>query len=330
METRGRKPLPSAIAPLKVNEELICSDLARVDQLPAMLAAAEKDTTALAKALGYEGPLAPDLLEEGARESLTRINFEIFSVGARLLLLKAQCPHGEFMERLERLAVEPRTAQRLMLATRKFPNTTTSSHLASLGKSKIFELVVLDDEEAEAFANGEEVRGITFDEAAKMSVAELRRRVRQADADKEAEIFKVRSEVSGQMAAKDRLIADGKKRIAELVEEKNKREGMTELERHQQLEHDLADATLLAIGSLIPMRKAVDAARALEHVPTGLYGAMQAAIHRVLTEAESIANDYGISLDFGLPTASLEDALAAGKLPGPNDDEDFTETVKVA
>lgn len=321
METRGRKPLPSAINPLQVNEELIRSDMARIDQLPAMLAEVEKDTTALAKTLGYDGPLAPDLLEEGARESLTRINFEIFSVGARLLLLKAQCPHGEFMERLERLGLEARMAQKLMLATRKFPNAPISAHLTSLGKSKIFELVVLDDEEAEAFANGEEVRGITFDEVAKMSVAELRRRVRQAEADKEADISKARSEISGQMAAKDRLIADSKKRIAELVEEKNKREGMTDIEREEALEARLAEATLDAVTHLYPIRAAVDAIRGLERTPQGLYVAMQAALHRVITEAESIATDYGISLDFGIPTLSTEDALA--DLDDPNADEDF-------
>ena len=326
METRGRKPLPTASKPLEVNEELIRSDLARIDQLPSVLAAAEKDTTALAKTLGYEGPLAPDLLEEGARESLTRINFEIFSVGARLLLLKAQCPHGEFVERLDHLGIEYRMAARMMQATRKFPNVSTSTHLIALGKSKIFELVVLDDEEAEAFANGEEVRGITFDEAAKMSVAELRRRVRQADANKEAEISKVRSEVSGQMAAKDRLIADSKKRIAELVEEKNKREGMTDFEHEQALEARLANATLEAITYLIPIRATVDAIRGLDHAPQGLYVAMQAALHRVITEAESIATDYGISLDFGLPTLSTEDtfdAEALADLDDPNADEDL-------
>jgi len=321
----GRNPLPSAIRPpLDINNEVLQGDLEKSAALPATLAAMEKDTTALAKTLGYDGPLAPDLLEEGARESLTRINFEIFSVGARLLLLKAQCPHGEFVERLEHLGIEYRMAARMMQATRKFPNVSTSTHLIALGKSKIFELVVLDDEEAEAFANGEEVRGITLDDAATMSVAELRRRVRQAEADKEADAAKVRASVSGELAAKDRLIADGKKRIAELVEEKNRREGMTDSELAVELERDLTEATLLCIGSTIPLHKAVDAIRGLDHVPQGLYVAMQAAIHRVLSEVETIANDYGISLDFGLPTVATADPLAAlVDLDDPNADEDF-------
>lgn len=153
-------------------------------------------------------------------------------------------------------------------------------------------------------------------------------REREALAEREAGVTQAQADISARIAAKDKLIADKSKRISELVEEKNKREGMTESERHQQLEHDLTDATLLTLGSLIPMRKAVDAVRALDHVPTGLYAAMQAAIHRVLTEAESIANDYGISLDFGLPTASLEDALETGDFIDPNAEEDFGDTTQ--
>ncbi len=322
METRGRKPMPSLIqSPIEINEEQVRADMDAAAKLPATLAETEKNVAVLAKQLGYEGPLAPDLLEEGARESLARINFEIFSVGARLLLLKEQCAHGEFIERCDRLGVERTMAKRLMQATRKFPNGATSHHLASLGKSKIFELVVLDDEEAEAFANGEEVRGITQDDAYAMSTSQLRCTLRMERADKEAQIAKARADVSGQLAAKDRLIADSKKRIAELVEEKNKREGMTDIEREEALEARLSAATLDAVTHLFPIRAAIDSIRGLEHAPQGLYVAMQAALHRVITEAESIANDYCIGLDFGLPTLSSEDALA--DLDDPNADEDF-------
>ncbi len=329
--TAGRKPMPSAAAHAadalpQTAAAAIAHDMSESAALPATLAAIEKDTAALARTLGYEGPLAPDLLEEGARESLTRINFEIFSVGARLLLLKAQCPHGAFIERLKRLGFERTMAARLKQATRKFPNVATSQHLAAIGKSKIFELVVLDDEEAEALVNGEEVRGMVIDEIATMSVSALRARIRQADADREAEIAKAHAALSGQIAGKDRLIADSKKRIAELVEEKNKREGWTDIEREQALETRLAEATLEAITHMFPVRAAVDAIRGLDHAPQGLYVAMQAALHRVITEAESIATDYGISLSFGLPTMSPEDSFdpeSLADLDDPNADEDF-------
>lgn len=322
----GRKALQTSIDIHPIAENVassIADDMRASAALPATLAAIEQETQALAKTLGYDGPLSPDLLEEGARESLARINFEIFSVGARLLLIKAQCAHGEFIERLERLGIERTMAKRLMQATRKFPNGATSHHLASLGKSKIFELVVLDDDEADAFANGEEVRGITQDDAYRMSVSELRVALRMERADKEAQISKAQADVSGQLAAKDRMIADGKKRIAELVEEKNRRESMTDAEHEAELERQLTEAVLTAIGATIPLRKAVDAIRRLDHVPTGLYVAMQGGIHRALTEVESIANDYGISLDFGLPSLSPEDPLA--ELDDPNADEEFAD-----
>jgi hypothetical protein len=74
------------------------------------------------------------------------------------------------------------------------------------------------------------------------------------------------------------------------------------------------------------IRAAIDAIRGLDHAPQGLYVAMQAALHRVITEAESIALDYAIGLDFGLPTLSTEDtfdAEALADLDDPNADEDF-------
>lgn len=74
------------------------------------------------------------------------------------------------------------------------------------------------------------------------------------------------------------------------------------------------------------IRAAIDAIRGLDHAPQGLYVAMQAALHRVITEAESIALDYAIGLDFGLPTLLTEDtfdAEALADLDDPNADEDF-------
>jgi hypothetical protein len=321
METRGRKPLPTATKPLEVNEELIRSDLTRIDQIPAMQARIDQNAIALAKDLAYDGALTVESLEEEIKFYQRRSVEAVLEMGKRLLLLKEVAGHGGFVTRIESLGIGERMAQRFMASTLKFSkaSSTTLLTLPNLNQGKLLELLVLDDGEIEALNSGDEVRGIVLDDVDCMSVSELRRALRLAKADQDVKL-----------AAKDKLLADKSRRITELVEDKNRREGLTELERHQQLEHDLTDATLLAIGSLIPMRKAVDAVRGLDHVPTGLYGAMQAAIHRVLTEAESIANDYGISLDFGLPTASLEDALATGNYPDPNAGEDFVEPAQAA
>jgi hypothetical protein len=54
--------------------------------------------------------------------------------------------------------------------------------------------------------------------------------------------------------------------------------------------------------------------------------AMQQALHRVITEAESIAADYGMALDFGIPAPLGEadfDTEALADLDDPNAGESF-------
>ena len=132
------------------------------------------------------------------------------------------------------------------------------SVLAQLpGDGPGIELLVLDDGEIEALNAGDEVRGIQLDDVDCMSVSELRRALRQEKADKEAAITKVKAEVSGQLSAKDKLIADKSKRIAELVEEKNSRESLTEGERRAYQEKRLNDAAFEAVTHLLPLRQAI-------------------------------------------------------------------------
>ena len=130
-----------------------------------------------------------------------------------------------------------------------------------------------------------------------MSVSELQRALRKSQADKDAEIAKARSSVSSDLAAKDRIIAQKSGRIAELVEEKNRREHLTEEENHSDLEQRLMRDTLLAVGSLAPVRQQVHLIRSLERCPQGMYVAMQGALDRVISEALAIATDYGIQLN---------------------------------
>jgi len=145
-----------------------------------------ENAKALATQLRYDGPMHPDALEAGIRDSQQRVSMELFSIGSRLLLLKEQCEHGDFMERVERLDIAPRMAQRFMQATLKFANASTSTHLQKLGKSKIVELLALDDEEVKELEYAGSVRGISLDEIDSMSVSELRKQLRDAKAKDEA------------------------------------------------------------------------------------------------------------------------------------------------
>jgi len=107
-------------------------------------------------------------------------------VGRGLRVLKEACPHGQFVPRLDVLGIEPRVAQRFMASAVKFSNTTTSSLLKAIGtESKLFEMLVLDDEQIEELELTGQTGELKLDDIAAMSVKELRAALREERAEKE-------------------------------------------------------------------------------------------------------------------------------------------------
>lgn len=300
---RGRKPLPSVIdqAPALAPETVaaIEHDLREADAYPVALAEVQENAAALAKQLNYEGSLTIGGLEEEIKFFQRRSVEAVLETGKRLLLLKEVAGYGGFGQSLESLGMSHQMANKFMAATMKFSNSSSTSILSMPGMSqtKLLELLVLDDGEIEALNGGDEVRGIQLDDVDCMSVSELRRALRKEKADKDAEVAKIKAGVSAELAAKDRVIAEKTKRISALVEEKNQAECLTDDERHSDLERQLANDTLAAVGYLLPIRQVVHQIRSLEQCPQGLYVATQGALDRVIAEAMSIAADYGIQLN---------------------------------
>lgn len=323
--TRGRKPLQPEINTTETHNDLIQADLAVADAYPVALAAIQENAVALAKELDYDGALTVESLEEEIKFYQRRSVEAVLEMGKRLLLLKEVAGHGGFIGRLEGLGIADRMAQKLMAATLKFSNTPSTALLTlpNINQGKLLELLALDDGEIEALNSGDEVRGIKLDDVDCMSVSELRRSLRQTRADKDADVARAKANVSGELAAKDKLLADRAKRIADLVEEKNRREHLTEDENHSELEQRLTQHALIAVGALAPVRQAVHNIRSLERCPQGMYVALQGALDRVIAEAMSIATDYGIQLNL---TAWSDDELG---LDDPNAGEVFTSGMPV-
>lgn len=321
MATRGRKPLQPQINGVVLHEENVRAATEAADQLPALEAAVVEHKDVILAQYGDGATYDRGHYLEKARYHMARSAEAALEVGRCLVVMKECEGHGNWLPLLDEVGIGADMAQRMMKVAVRFSNTALTRHLvdAAQSKTKLIELLVLDDDEMAALNDGETVRGLQLDDVERMSVSELRRALRQSRADKEAEQAKAAAEISGTLAAKDRLIADSKKRIAELVEEKNRRESMTDSERDAELERDLLEASLQATGATIPLRKAVDAIRAIDHHSQGLYVAMQGALHRVLTEVESIAADYGICLDIGLP--GMDGDLS--ELDNPNAGETF-------
>jgi len=296
--TRGRKAQQTPIEPTQVNEVAIEQDMKDSAAYPVAVAQIQQNAMALAKDLAYEGELTVEALETEIKFYQRRSVEAVLEMGKRLLLLKEVAGHGHFIERIEELGIGYKMANKFMATTLKFSKVSSTRlfELPNMSQGKLLELLVVDTEEIEALNSGDEVRGIDLDDVDCMSVSELRRALRQAREDKEAAVSEVQSNVSASLAAKDKVIAEKSKRIAELVEEKNKREHFTTDERAQELEQQLNQRVLITIGSLAPIRQAINDMVALPDVSHGHHFALQSALDRVIAEAMAIAAEYGIQL----------------------------------
>ncbi|MFT2791772.1 DUF3102 domain-containing protein [Serratia sp. T13T92] len=108
----------------------------------------------------------------------------MLEAGKRLVILKENEPHGEFISIIENeLGLPYRTSVRMMQAATKYLSPSLKSNmptLAHLGKSKLFELMTEDDESLAELADGGTVVGLKLDDVDRMSCRELRQALREA------------------------------------------------------------------------------------------------------------------------------------------------------
>jgi hypothetical protein len=180
---------------------------------------AQHDTTvrAIAAQIGYQLPADctdPDLIQRDISANMRRSVEACLEVGRGLAVLKAACGHGNFIARLDVLGIEPRVAQKFTQVAIKLSNTPTSAHLMKAigNQSKLFEMMVLDDEQLEELELTGQTGELHLDDIATMSVKELRAALRDTRAN-----LGTRDD---QIAAKNRKIDEldgqinkGKKRI---------------------------------------------------------------------------------------------------------------------
>lgn len=108
----------------------------------------------------------------------------MLEAGKRLIVLKENEPHGEFVEIVEaQLGMAARTAQQMMQATIKYTSPRLESKaqaLAHLGKTKLFELMAADDDELAELTEGGTVAGLKLDDIDRMTSRELKAALREA------------------------------------------------------------------------------------------------------------------------------------------------------
>lgn len=186
----------------------------RTQELAVIEANAETETRvrAMAMALGYTLPADvtdPDLIQRDISMNMRRSVEACLEVGRGLRVLKEACPHGNFLARLDVLGIDTRVAQRFMASASKFSKAASTPLLQAAGnQTKLFEMLVLDDDQVEELALTGQTGELKLDDVATMSVKELRAAVRDLRAESDAD-----AQVRGDLRKKIDKLEREKKRI---------------------------------------------------------------------------------------------------------------------
>lgn len=197
---KGRKP---GQTPEQPADELDRDELQRKAEA---LNAVSAHSGAVADLYGDGVPYDRSRCISEARFFMAQSAEAMLELGKRLIQIKENEPHGEFVEIVEqRLGIPSRTAQRFMAASVKFiAPAAKAPALALLGKTKLFELLDETDEAIEALADGGTLAGLDLDDMQTMTSRELR-----------AALVEDRKK----LAAKDKLIAKKDEKLNQLAEE---------------------------------------------------------------------------------------------------------------
>jgi len=223
--------------------------LARQRQVATLNAEHDNQVRAVAAQLGYQLPADctdPDLIQRDIAANMRRSVEACLEVGRGLQVLKLACPHGEFVERLDTLGLDRKVAVKFMTSAAKFASLGSDSALTrALGnQSKLFEMLVLDDEQIEELELTGHTGELSLDDVATMSVKELRAALREAREDKKAQ--------GRVMADKDAKINELSTQLAKkpLVEVKPLDEQLKELRLEATAKAGAAEAAIS--GALYP------------------------------------------------------------------------------
>lgn len=162
--------------------EILHADMRALDAVAVANQQQHNAARIVASQLGYQLPadcVDPDLIQRDIAANMRRSIEACLEVGKGLLVLKEACQHGAFMARLDVLGIEPSVARRFMQAAAKFSKRAAPHVLAAAGnQSKLFELLLLDDEQIEELELTGQTNGLTIDDIGKMGFRELRKECR--------------------------------------------------------------------------------------------------------------------------------------------------------
>lgn len=310
---RTANATPQAVV-VHENESAVAAGRAALDELGGLVAARDTSARAVAQQLGYELPADstdPDIIQRDIAANMRRSVEACLEVGRGLMVLKEACEHGQFMGRLEALGVDVNVAGRFMGVARKFSvsNSPPAANFAKAigSQSKLLELLVLDDEQANELVLTGQTGELKLDDIACMSRNELRealrkvRREKSDDAEAHTRIRKSRdADIAAKQAQIDSLQRELAGKKADLPPEPE-----PELPGAAALEA-LAAAALDVVARIdVTFRKHfMDAERAFgdDVPPNHVRLAQQQALTQVIQAAKVLAADHGVDLPLSAAT----------------------------
>lgn len=187
----AKSPTPAAeIIDVPLNETRLAQDISAANQLALATAQQNSAVRAVALQIGYQLPADctdPDLIQRDISANMRRSVEACLEVGKGLRVLKEACAHGSFLDRLDVLGIEPRVAQKFMQMAKRFSNAPSTALLkATNSQTKLFEMLILDDDQIEELQLTGQTGELALDDVAKMSVKELRAAVREVRKEKTA------------------------------------------------------------------------------------------------------------------------------------------------
>lgn len=221
-------------------------------------------------------------------------------LGNRLILLKEMEGHGKFRKALEDLGLSVGTAHNVMKTAMKMANVQTSEHLlgAARSRSKVFELMILDNDDLHALDEGQTVAGITLDDVDRMSVRELRAALRANREDLKAKDAvlsnknKKLDEMEGKLDTVSRKLAE-KDRQKQLEKPDPEREG-------QALRNEVSGIVAgIEVDGLLRQLQAAFTALAAHTEKTGIDHTpfMAGCINQILKTTQQLQSDFGLWAD---------------------------------
>lgn len=282
---RGRKPL---VAAEPVTDVVDTAALVAAGQAATALVLHQQT---IADQYGNGLPYQRERVVQEAAFFMAQSAEAMLEVGKRLITLKENETHGEFIEIVEnRLGIGRRTAQRMMAASIKYLSPRLASKatpVTLLGRAKLFDLMTESDEDIEQLASGGTLAGHTLDELEQMTRREMQAAIRD---------YKQRLE------AKDKVLADRNEKLQAAEERlhrpyKPSKHAAARNEREKSALDVIRTAATAMNGALLDAAQVLNDLAEQDGISQSCHDAARNDLVWVAHRLAAVMREHGIELD---------------------------------